>query len=82
MTILPLQLTVVQLGFFTVQFCAVSLETWYEDALTMFISMWDFIWTLGNFNFFAITKTLILTVRRPLNYATLGEILKHAFDKS
>ena len=32
MTILPLQLTVVQLGFLTVQFCAESLETWYGDA--------------------------------------------------
>ena len=32
MTILPLQLTVEQLGFLIVQFCAVSLETWYDDA--------------------------------------------------
>ena len=32
MTILPLQLIVVQLGFLTVQSCAVSLETWHEDT--------------------------------------------------
>ena len=39
-------------------------------------------WTLGNFIYFVRTKTLILTVKRPLNCATLGEILKHALCKS
>ena len=37
MTILPLQLTVKQLGFLTVQLDAVSLETWNMDA-------WQCIW--------------------------------------
>ena len=40
MTILPLQLTVEQLGFLTVQFDAVSLETWHMDA-------WQCIWAHG-----------------------------------
>ena len=37
MTILPLQLTVKHLGFLTVQFDVVSLETWHMDA-------WQCIW--------------------------------------
>ena len=33
-------------------------------------------WTLGNFIYFVRIKTLILTVRRPLNCATLGEMFE------
>ena len=41
MTVLPLQLTVKQLGFLTVQFDVVSLETWHMDVLSMYVGMWD-----------------------------------------
>ena len=37
MTILPLQLIMNQIGLLTVQFDAVSLETWHVEGL------WDFI---------------------------------------
>ena len=59
MIILPLQLTVKQLGFLTVQFDAVSLGIWMLDNVCRHVGL-D--WTLGSLNFFARTKTLILTV--------------------
>ena len=61
MTILPLQLTVEQLGFWlcNLMLWVLKLDIWMLDNVYRHMGL-D--WTLENLNFFAITKTLILTV--------------------
>ena len=78
MTILPLQLTVVQLGFWLCNFVL--------KVLKLGMRMLDHIyrhvgldWTLGNFIFLIRTKTLILTVQEALTLCNPWGILKLDF---
>ena len=78
MTILPLQLTVVQLGFWLCNFVL--------KVLKLCMRMLDHIcghvrldWTFGNFIFLIRTKTLILTAQEALELCNPWGILKLDF---
>ena len=75
MTILPLQLTVVQLGFWLCNFVlnALKLDMRMLDHICRHVRLY---WALGNFIFLIRTKTLILTVQEALTLCNPWGILE------